>query len=61
MPRPLAYFRAGDEAHERVRAVAHTDRRSLFNQLAVACERASDSVGAGKQPSNNQYLGEALR
>lgn len=60
MPRPSAYFRAADEAHERVHAVAQSDRRSLFNQLAVACERASDSVATGKQ-SHNQYLGEALR
>jgi hypothetical protein len=61
MPRPSAYFRAGDEAYERVRAVVHADRRSLSNQLAVACERASDSVARGKQSSNNDYLGEALR
>lgn len=61
MPRPSAYFRVGEEAHERVSAVAHTYRRSLFKQLAVACERASDSVATGERSSYNQYLGEALR
>jgi hypothetical protein len=61
MSRTSPYSRLGEEAHERVRAVAGTDWRGLSNQVAVVCERASGFEVAGKQPSHNQYLGEATR
>lgn len=61
MPRTSTYARMGEEARERVRVVARTEWRALSNRVAVACGHTPDSEVAGKQPSHNQYLGEAIQ
>jgi uncharacterized protein (DUF1778 family) len=44
------HIRVDEDLHERMKAAAAADRRSLANWVAVACERAMDAITAPAQP-----------
>lgn len=43
MPTRWVHFRIPEDVHDRIKAAAAEDRRSLSNWVAMACERALDT------------------